>query len=91
MPSSFRLREKIEGVQWLGMDTSKEDAEWLANLPSAENNVKTVDLLGDKLMLTTWMTESVADPGDYVAIGGNGQPIVMPADLFEKRYEECDG
>ena len=91
MASSFRLSERFEGVQWLGKATPKDDVDWLTHLPSGPSNVKTVEFLGDRFRLTTHLTESLAEVGDYIVFGNNRQPMVMPAKVFEARYEKVDG
>lgn len=82
------MSERFVGVQWLGGDTPAEHVEWLEGLPEGPSNVKSVEIEGDVLRLTTHLTESTLNPGDYVVYGGNRQPLVMPASVFERRYEE---
>lgn len=86
--ASYRLRETIEGIQWLGTATPQEDVEWVEGLPGGKNNVRSVNIVKDRLELSTGLTSSTLDPSDYLAIGGNGHPIVMPKEMFEAKYEE---
>ena len=88
--SVYRQKERFEGVQWMGSDTPKEDVEWLKSLPDGPSNVKRVEFAGDKFKLETALTESVADPGDYIMFGNNRQPLVMPPNVFDRMYEEVE-
>lgn len=88
--ASYRYKERFEGVQWLGKKTPQEDVDWLTHMPSGPSNVKTVEFMGDQFKLTTHLTESIADPGDYILFGNNRQPLVLPPNVFEQRYEVID-
>ena len=42
------------------------------------------------LMVTTGLTQSTLQPGDYIMYGNNRQPLVMPPNIFDMRYEVID-
>lgn len=88
--ASYRLKERFEGVRWMGFDTPDEDIKWLKALPDGPSNVKQVDFLGEVLMVTTGLTQSTLQPGDYIMYGNNRQPLVMPPNVFDMRYEVID-
>ena len=84
----YRSNEVFEGCRWLGSDTPKGDVEWLRSLPDGPSNVKTVEINGDVLAIETGLTRSQLLVGDYILIGKNKQPLVMPKDVFDRMYEE---
>lgn len=86
----YRLRERFEGIQWMGAETPEKDMDWLRALPDGPSTVKSVEFIGDRLRVTTHLTESELVPTDYIMYGNNRQPLVMPANVFDARYEIDD-
>lgn len=88
---SYRLKERFEGIRWMGvLETPREDVAWLESLPGGNSNVTDVHHNGDSVEIGTRLSVTEANVGDYILIGDNGQPLVMPKRVFDMRYELDD-